>query len=67
MDKFARVGIRLVDMLDREEFLPKLTALVKEKNQLLEKVYGLPGFTVEEIAEPYLEYAERLRPYVPTR
>lgn len=64
MDKFARVGIRLIDMLDREEFLPKLTALVKEKNHLLERVYGLPGFTVEEIAEPYLECAERLRPYV---
>lgn len=64
MDKFARVGIRLIDMLDRDEFLPKLTALVEEKNRILEKVYGLPGFTVEEIAEPYLEYAERLRPYV---
>ncbi|WP_374712011.1 adenylosuccinate synthase [Symbiobacterium terraclitae] len=64
MDKFARSGIRLVDLLDPEEFLPKLRAQVEVKNQLLEKVYGLPGFTVEEIAEPYLEYAERLRPYV---
>jgi adenylosuccinate synthase len=64
MDKFARVGIRLVDMLDKDEFLPKLKAQVEAKNQLLDRVYGLPGFTVEEIAEPYLEYAERLRPYV---
>jgi adenylosuccinate synthase len=64
MDKFARVGIRLVDLLDREEFLPKLKAQVEAKNQLLERVYGLPGFTVEEIAEPYLAYAEQLRPYV---
>lgn len=64
MDKFARVGIRLVDLLDKEEFLPKLTALVEAKNQLLERVYGVPGFTVEEIAGPYLEYAERLRPFV---
>jgi len=64
MDKYARVGIRLVDLLDREEFLPKLADQVKAKNEILEKVYGLPGFTVEEIAEPYLQYAERLRPYV---
>lgn len=64
MDKFARIGIRMVDLLDRDEFLPKLKAAVEEKNQLLERVYGLPGFTVEEIAEPYLAYAERLRPYV---
>lgn len=64
MDKFARIGIRMVDLLDRDEFLPKLKAAVEEKNQLLERVYGLPGFTVAEIAEPYLAYAERLRPYV---
>jgi adenylosuccinate synthase len=64
MDKFARVGIRLVDLLDRDEFLPKLQAQVEAKNQLLERVYGMPGFTVEEIAEPYLAYAEQLRPYV---
>lgn len=64
MDKFARVGIRLVDLLDKDEFLPKLAAQVEAKNQLLDRVYGMPGFTVEEIAGPYLEYAERLRPYV---
>lgn len=64
MDKYARVGLRLVDLLDKEEFLPKLAAQVEAKNEVLQKVYGLPGFTVEEIAEPYLKYAERLRPYV---
>ncbi|MFZ5823752.1 MAG: adenylosuccinate synthase [Bacillota bacterium] len=64
MDKFARVGLRLVDLLDKEEFLPKLAAQVEAKNQLLDRVYGMPGFTVEEIAGPYLEYAERLRPFV---
>lgn len=64
MDKFARTGIRLIDLLDRDEFLPKLRAQVTAKNELLEKVYGLPGFTLEEIAEPYLGYAELLRPYL---
>lgn len=64
MDKFARVGIRLVDLLDKDEFLPKLAAQVEAKNHLLDRVYGMPGFTVEEIAGPYLEYAERIRPFV---
>lgn len=64
MDKFARVGIRVVDLMDREEFLPKLIAQVEAKNQLLDRVYGLPGFTVDEIAGPYLEYVEQLRPFV---
>lgn len=64
MDKFARVGIRMVDLLDTDEFLPKLTAQVEAKNELLQKVYGMQGVTVAEIAEPYLACAERLRPYV---
>jgi adenylosuccinate synthase len=64
MDKFARVGIRLIDLLDPEEFLPKLRSQVEAKNQLLERVYGREGFTVDEIAEPYLKYAEQLRPYL---
>jgi adenylosuccinate synthase len=64
MDKFARVGIRLIDLLDKDEFLPKLKAQVEAKNELLSKVYGMPTFTVEEIAGPYLEYAEQLRPFV---
>lgn len=64
MDKYARTGIRVVDLMDRDEFLSKLADQVKAKNELLTKIYGLPGFTVEEIAEPFLAYAERIRPYV---
>lgn len=64
MDKFARVGIRLVDLLDREEFLDRLERNLAEKNPLLERVYGVRGFTVEEIAGPYLQHAERIRPHV---
>lgn len=64
MDKFARIGIRVIDLLDREEFLAKLERNLSEKNPLLEKVYGVKGFTAEEIAGPYLAYAERIRPFV---
>ncbi len=64
MDKFARVGIRVDDLLDRERFLELLERNLAEKNPLLEKVYGVGGFTAQEIAEPYLAYAERIRPFV---
>lgn len=64
MDKFARIGLRVVDLLDKDEFLSRLERALIEKNYLLERVYDQPGFTVDEIAGPYLEYAERLRPYV---
>jgi len=64
MDKFARIGLRVIDLLDRDEFLARLERNLEEKNALLEKVYGTSGFQLDEIAGPYLEYAERMRPYV---
>ncbi|GAW27519.1 MULTISPECIES: adenylosuccinate synthase [unclassified Carboxydocella] len=64
MDKAARIGIRVVDLLDREEFAAKLEQNLKAKNLLLERVYHTEGFSFEEIYETYLAYGERLRPYV---
>lgn len=64
MDKFARVGLRVVDLLEKDEFERRLEAVLAEKNALLERVYGLPGFTLREIADEYLALAERIRPYV---
>lgn len=64
MDKSARIGIRMVDLLDPEEFELKLRHLVKEKNRVIEQVYGGEPVDVEEILKDYLGYAEILRPYV---
>lgn len=64
MDKAARVGIRIADLLDPEEFKLKLERNLKEKNRILEKVYEVEGLTFEEIYEPYLAYAEKLKKYV---
>ncbi|MGG0824865.1 adenylosuccinate synthase [Paenibacillus turicensis] len=64
MDKAARNGIRIADLLDAEEFETKLRHLVKEKNHIIEQVYGSEPLDVEEILTKYLEYAEFIRPYV---
>ncbi len=64
MDKAARIGIRMADLMDAEEFELKLRHLVKEKNHMIEQVYGGGTVDVEEILKDYLEYAEILRPYV---
>jgi adenylosuccinate synthase len=64
MDKAARNGIRIADLLDAEEFERKLRRLVAEKNALFEQVYGVEGLKVEPILEEYLGYAEVIRPYV---
>lgn len=64
MDKAAREGIRMVDLMDEEEFREKLKFNVEAKNKLCQMVYGHPGVNYDEIVEEYLGYAERLRPFV---
>ena len=64
MDKMNRTGIRMQDMLDDDTFREKLAAALAYQNPILEKVYGLSTYTVEQICEEFLPYAERLRPYI---
>lgn len=64
MDKAARNGIRVADLLDGEEFESKLRRLVAEKNQVIEQVYGGEKLNADEILAQYLAHAEILRPYV---
>lgn len=63
MDKFSRVGIRLIDLLDEKVFKRKLEANLEEKNQILTRIYAEQPVRASEIIEPYLGYAERLRKF----
>lgn len=64
MDKAARVGIRMVDLMDKEEFARVLEQNLEEKNILLNKVYETEGFEKDVIMREYLAYADALRKYV---
>lgn len=64
MDKAARAGIRIADLMDAEEFESKVRLLVEQKNQVIEQVYGGEPVDAEAIIQEYLGYAEKLRPYV---
>ncbi|MEK4240329.1 adenylosuccinate synthase [Paenibacillus sp. FSL H7-0714] len=64
MDKAARNGIRIADLMDAEEFELRLRHLMEEKNQVITQVYCAEALDVEEILTQYLEYAEVLRNYV---
>lgn len=63
-DKASRMGLRMQDLFDASIFREKLGAALIEKNAMLEKIYDLPTYTVDEIAEEYLGYAERLKKHV---
>lgn len=64
MDKVARVGIRVEDMLYDDLFREKLKNNVANKNIIIEKVYGGTPLNFDEILEEYKVYIERLKPYI---
>jgi len=63
-DKAARLGIRVQDLLDPKILRQKIEVALAEKNVWLERVYGAEPLVLEEVAEGYERYAQRLRPYV---
>ena len=64
MDKAARVGIRVCDLLDQEIFETKLDINLAEKNTLFTKVYGVDGFKREEIIADYKKLTEQIKIYI---
>ena len=64
MDKAARVGIRMADLLEKETFEAKLRTNLAEKNSLFQNVYGADPLKFEDIFEPFYEYGQRLKEYV---
>ncbi|MDX6741966.1 adenylosuccinate synthase [Actinocorallia sp. A-T 12471] len=63
-DKIARMGVRVQDLFDPGILQKKVELSLREKNQVLTKVYNRRPMLVEPIVEEYLGYGERLRPYV---
>jgi adenylosuccinate synthase len=63
-DKIARVGIRVQDLFDPGILRKKLELVLRDKNQILSKVFNRRGLEPQAITEEYERYAERLRPYV---
>ena len=64
-DKAARVGIRMVDLLDRDELAEKLRHTIEIKNKMLAGVYGSgERIDYQQVLDRYTEYAGRLEKYV---
>ena len=64
-DKATRVGLRVQDLLDPKIFRQKLDLVVKEKNQILAKVYNRLPLSADRIAHDYLEvYAPKIEPMI---
>ncbi len=64
IDKFMRVGIRIVDLLDRDVLAAKLKANITEKNAILTKVYGESRIDVDALINEYQEFDRQIDEYV---
>ena len=63
-DKSQRSGIRVIDLLDEQRLRERLEGPLKEKNQLLETIYGVSPLNAEAVLQEYLGYGKRLEPHV---
>jgi len=67
VDKVARVGIRIGDLLrasDEDAFLPRLQQVLEQKNAIITKVYGGQAFSLDELYQKCLGWSERLAPNI---
>ncbi|HXP18998.1 MAG TPA: adenylosuccinate synthase [Streptosporangiaceae bacterium] len=63
-DKAARMGIRVQDLFDPAILRQKLELVLREKNQVLTKVYNRRGIDASAVADEYIGYGERIARYV---
>ncbi|MDH3251219.1 MAG: adenylosuccinate synthase [Ignavibacteria bacterium] len=64
IDKFMRIGIRIVDLLDRDVLAEKLKKNIEEKNQILSKIYGEKTIDVDSIIHEYQEFDQKIDEYI---
>ncbi len=64
IDKYARKGIRIVDLLNRTELEKKIRSNLKEKNEILQKIHGHAGLDVDQIVKDYLEFDQAIDKYI---
>jgi len=63
-DKAARVGIRVVDLLEEDTFRAKLEHNIAEKNVYLKAILKEQALDFDDIHRTYGGYRDRLAPYV---
>src|SRR5450432_4051306 len=62
-DKAARVGLRMIDLINTTRFEEKLQTKIKENNQVL-KAFGAAPLSFQQVLEAYRAAADYLRPFV---
>ncbi len=64
VDKVARTGLRVGELLDPRGFRARLEDVMEQKNALLTSLYGQPAMSVSDVYNQYMDYAEQMRGYI---
>ncbi len=64
IDKYNRVGIRIVDLLDRDAFREKLQANISVKNRVIHELHGEPELDVDAILDYHLSFDKKIDPFI---
>jgi adenylosuccinate synthase len=63
-DKVARLGIRAIDLLNRDLLYKKIVLSLKEKNYLFKNVLGEDIFNPDDLIEEYLNYGAKIKEFL---
>jgi adenylosuccinate synthase len=64
IDKYARKGIKIVDLLNKSVLEEKIKSNIEEKNILFKKIYNEKELNVDEIIKEYLEFDKAIDQYI---
>ncbi len=64
VDKYQRIGIRIVDLLDRERLKKKLTKNISEQNRIFKHIYDTEELDPDQIINQYVEFDREMDEYI---
>ena len=64
VDKAARAGLRVIDLLHPSYIIERVRQRLSELNPVLTHVYGVPALDPNKVADEVLAFAPRIKPYI---
>ena len=64
VDKVARLGVRMADLIDPEALRARLELVLPQKNRVLERIYGAEPLDLDGLHRTYVELGCQLAPFV---
>ncbi len=64
VDKVARTGLRVGDLLSATVFRSRLEEVMEQKNALLTSLYQHPAISVDDVYKQYMDFGAQLRGHI---